>query len=141
MQHTVTALVGQSGVGKSSLIKAIEPELDIKVASVSERTHKGQHTTTVVQLFPLSRGSYVIDTPGVRELGFWGIYKKDLAQYFIEIQKYGRECQFADCTHIHEPGCAVLKAVKGGEMFEERYSNYLNIYESLKSAHYEKISR
>ncbi len=136
-QNSVTALVGQSGVGKSSLIKAIQPNLDIKVAAVSDRTQKGQHTTTAAQLFPLAQNSYVIDTPGIRELGFWGIYKKDLAQYFVDVHRYAPQCQFADCTHIHEPGCAVLQAVETGEMFAERYWNYVNIYDSLKSAYYE----
>lgn len=138
LQNSVTALVGHSGVGKSSLIKAIQPGLNIKIAAVSERTRKGQHTTTHVQLFPLLNNSFVIDTPGIRELGFWGIYKKDLANYFIEYRQYAHECQFGDCTHIHEPGCAVKSAVSRGEILEERYNNYINIFESLKSAHYER---
>ncbi len=137
LKHTVTALVGHSGVGKSSLIKAIEPGLEIKVAEISERTKKGQHTTTAVQLFPLANGGYVIDTPGVRELGFWGIYKRDLPGYFVEFRQYAPACQFGDCTHIHEPGCAVKEAVAAGEIFAERYENYVNIYHSLKTAHYE----
>ncbi len=137
LKNRVTALVGHSGVGKSSLIKAIEPGLDIKVQTVSRKTGKGQHTTTVVQLFPLSFGGYVIDTPGIRELGLWGIYKKDLKKYFIEFRHYEGRCQFADCLHIHEPGCAVKEAVKKNNIFPERYRNYLNIYTSLKSAPYE----
>lgn len=137
LKDGVTALVGHSGVGKSSIIKAIEPELDIKIARISERTHKGQHTTTAVELFPLSNGGFVIDTPGIRELGFWGIYKKDLADYFIEFKQLAPECQFADCTHLHEPGCAVKQAVEEGRIFRERYRNYLNIYQSLKNASYE----
>ena len=137
LKDNVTALVGHSGVGKSSLIKAIEPGLDIKVQTVSRKTWKGQHTTTVVQLFPLSFGGFVIDTPGIRELGFWDIYKKDLKHYFMEFRQYADHCQFADCLHIHEPGCAVKAAVEKGEIFRERYENYLNIYTSLKSAPYE----
>jgi ribosome biogenesis GTPase len=137
LTNSVTALVGHSGVGKSSLIKALEPGLDIKIKEVSARTQKGQHTTTVVQLFPLSFGGYVIDTPGIRELGFWDIYKKDLQKYFIEFRNYMADCQFADCMHIHEPGCAVKAAVEKGEVFKERYENYVNIYLSLKSASYE----
>ncbi len=137
LQDSVTALVGHSGVGKSSLIKALEPGLDIKVGEVSRRTRKGQHTTTVVQLFPLSFGGYVIDTPGIRELGLWEIYKKDLHLYFREFRQYEDDCQFADCLHIHEPGCAVKAAVERGEILEERYHNYLNIYASLRNAPYE----
>ncbi len=137
LQNAVTALVGYSGVGKSSIIKAINPELDIRVGAVSERTQKGQHTTTVVQLFPLADNCYVIDTPGIRELGFWGIYKKDLATYFRDIQRYTADCKFSDCQHLHEPGCAVIEAVTDGDIIEERYRNYVSIYQSLKSTHYE----
>jgi ribosome biogenesis GTPase len=137
MQNSVTALVGHSGVGKSSIIKTIRPELDIKIQSVSERTRKGIHTTTHVQLFPIGEGGFVVDTPGIRELGFWGIYKSDLPQYFREFRQYIPDCQFGDCTHIHEPGCAVKTAVEQGEILKERYRNYVNIYDSLKSAHYE----
>lgn len=142
LSEGVTALVGFSGVGKSSLINAIEPGLEIRVGDVSERTLKGQHTTTSAEMFPLSNGGFVVDTPGIRELGFWGIYKKDLQQYFIEMQQYVPHCQFADCTHIHEPGCAVKVAVHAGDILMERYENYVNIYDSLKSAAYEyRISR
>ncbi len=137
LKDKVTALVGHSGVGKSSLIKALEPGLNIKVGEVSRRTRKGQHTTTVVQLFPLSFGGFVIDTPGIRELGLWEIYKKDLHKYFREFRNYEEDCQFADCLHIHEPGCAVKAAVERGEILEERYHNYLNIYASLRNAPYE----
>ncbi len=138
LKDNVTALVGHSGVGKSSLIKALEPGLDIKVGEISRRTRKGQHTTTVVQLFPLSFGGFVVDTPGIRELGFWDIYKKDLHHYFREFRQYEADCQFADCLHIHEPGCAVKAAVETGKILEERYHNYLAIYASLKNAPYEK---
>lgn len=138
LTHKVTALVGQSGVGKSSIICAIRPDLDIKIQSVSERTRKGLHTTTAVQLFPIGRGGFVVDTPGIRELGFWGIYKADLPEYFIEFSRYISRCSFGDCTHIHEPGCAVIAAVEEGKIFPERYENYVNIYDSLKSAHYER---
>ena len=142
LSEGVTALVGFSGVGKSTLINAIEPGLDIRVGDVSERTLKGQHTTTSAEMFPLSSGGFVVDTPGIRELGFWGIYKKDLQHYFIELKHYAPRCQFADCTHIHEPGCAVKMAVQAGDILAERYENYVNIYDSLKSAAYEyRISR
>ncbi len=135
--QNVTALVGHSGVGKTSLINAIEPRLNLKVARISERTNKGQHTTSSVELIPLSDEAFVIDTPGIRELGLWDIYKKDLQDYFLDIRDYAQECRFADCTHINEPGCAVKSAVETGEIFKERYENYLNIYHSLKSAAYE----
>ncbi|RMG68387.1 MAG: ribosome small subunit-dependent GTPase A [Calditrichaeota bacterium] len=139
LQGKVTALVGHSGVGKSSLIKALEPGLDIKVGQVNPKTRKGQHTTTSVQLFPLSFGGYVIDTPGVRELGLWNIFKKDLKQYFVEFRELEGACQFGDCLHVSEPGCAVRAAVEAGQILPERYKNYLAILNSLRSAPYERI--
>lgn len=138
LTRKVTVLVGQSGVGKSSIIRAIRPDLDIKIQAVSERTRKGLHTTTAVQLFPIGKGGFVVDTPGIRELGFWGIYKADLPQYFIEFSRYIPRCSFGNCTHLHEPGCAVKAAVEEGHILPERYENYLNIYHSLKSAPYER---
>ncbi len=137
LKNNLTALVGQSGVGKSSLIKAIAPEVDIKIGEVSERTHKGQHTTTAAQIFKLAPETYVVDTPGIRELGFWGVYRKDLPAFYPEIRAFAPDCKFADCLHIQEPGCAVKAAVERGEMLPERYRNYVNICSSLKSAHYE----
>ena len=134
LKNRVSALVGHSGVGKSSIIQAIQPELDIRTASISERTSKGLHTTTHSQLFPLEIGGFVMDTPGVRELGLWDIYKKDLSGYFVDFAEVRHNCQFADCTHIHEPGCAVKAAVESGDIFAERYENYCNIFDSLKSA-------
>ncbi len=140
LQNKVTVLVGHSGVGKSSLIKTLEPGLDLKVASISEKTGKGRHTTTFVQLFPLSFGGYIIDTPGIRELGLWDIYRDDLRHYFVEFREYQNQCQFNDCRHLQEPGCAVKQAVAEGKIFTERYENYRNIYLSLRAAPYERIT-
>ena len=133
----VSALVGQSGVGKSTLIQAIAPERELRIGEVSDRTNKGMHTTTHVELFPLDAATFIADTPGVRELGLWAIYKRDLQQYFVEIAARSGQCQFADCRHITEPGCAVQAAAASGDMLAERYANYVAIYDSLKSAHYE----
>ena len=139
LRNKVSVLVGHSGVGKSSLINSIEPELALKIGEISDYTQKGQHTTTHVELFPLSFSGYIIDTPGVRELGLWDLYKDDLPQYFIEFADYAEHCKFKNCKHLKEPDCAVKAAVNAGKIFPERYSNYLNIYESLRNAHYELI--
>ncbi len=139
LQNNVTVLVGHSGVGKSSLIKALEPGLDLKVGRISEKTGKGRHTTTYVQLFPLSFGGYLIDTPGIRELGLWDIYRDELRHYFVEFRQYQDQCQFSDCRHLQEPGCAVKQAVEEGNIFPERYQNYRNIYLTLRAAPYERI--
>lgn len=137
----VSVLVGHSGVGKSSLIQKIEPGLDLKIAEVSGKTQKGKHATSFVELFPLSFGGYVIDTPGVRELGLWDIFRNDLKHYFVEFRNYSEQCQFNDCNHIREPGCAVKEAVEEGQIFRERYKNYLNIYHDLRAAPYELIKK
>lgn len=137
LRGKVSAFVGHSGVGKSSLVTAIDPSLSIRIQSVSQQTRKGLHTTTSAQLYPLNGGGYVVDTPGIRELGFWEIYRDDLQQFFVEIRRLAQGCQFGDCRHIHEPGCAVKQAVENGELFAERYENYVNIFQSLKSAHYD----
>jgi len=139
LKDRVSLLVGHSGVGKSSLIKRIEPGLDLKIVSISEKTSKGRHTTSFVQLFPLSIGGYVIDTPGIRELGLWDIYRNELKKYFPEFEYYEAGCKFNDCRHLEEPGCAVKKAVNEGKIFEERYQNYRNIYAGLRNASHELI--
>ncbi len=135
----VSAVVGQSGVGKSSIIQYIEPSLDLKIASTSESTGKGKHTTTHVELYRLGIGGYVIDTPGIRELGLWDIYRSELKHYFTEFRELESNCQFNDCLHLQEPGCSVKEALQNGEIFPGRYENYRNIYESLRSASYELI--
>lgn len=138
LKKKVTLFVGHSGVGKSSLINAIEPGTAIKIQGISSRTNKGQHTTSSVQFFPLSFGGFAGDTPGIRELGLWDILRKDLKEYYVEFHQYADQCQFLNCMHLKEPGCAVKAAIGKGEIFKERYQNYMNIYDSLKSAHYEK---
>ena len=122
--ESVSVLTGASGVGKSSLLNAIQPGLALRIASVSDAVQKGRHTTVTAQLVPLDCGGYVADTPGLRELGLWGIEPEQLEWCFPEFRPYLGTCKYGNsCTHVHEPGCAVLAAV-GEEISPERYESY-----------------
>jgi ribosome biogenesis GTPase len=120
----ISALAGPSGVGKSSLLNSIQPGLALRIASVSDAVQKGRHTTVTAQLVPLDCGGYVADTPGLRELGLWGIEPDELEWCFPEFRPYLGTCRYGNsCTHTHEPGCAVRDAV-GGEISPARYDSY-----------------
>ncbi len=119
--------MGHSGVGKSALINCIEPGLQLKTGDISEVHYKGKHTTTFAQMHPLTAGGYIIDTPGIKEFGLIDLEKSELAMYFPEMLKLLGQCQFYNCTHDHEPGCAVKGAVEKGDISMERYRNYLNM--------------
>jgi ribosome biogenesis GTPase len=123
----LSVLAGPSGVGKSSLMNAVEPGLGLAVSEVSEGTSKGRHTTVVRELFPLEVGGYVADTPGLRALALWDIEPEEIDGYFPELRSLVDECQFSDCTHVHEPGCAVRKAVEAGRIHPARYQSYLRM--------------
>ena len=123
----ISALAGPSGVGKSSLLNAIQPGLGLEVRVVSHATHRGQHTTVASSLFPLSGGGYVADTPGLKALGLWDIEPEELDGYFPELRTLVTACQFNDCTHIHEPGCAVRAAVAQDQVHPERYQSYVRL--------------
>lgn len=124
----VSVFVGKSGVGKTSLLNAVEPGLGLRVRAVSDATDKGRHTTTHPELFELGQGGAVVDTPGMREFGLWKLAGADLAQAFVELRPYLGRCKFsADCTHAHEPGCAVKAAVAAGHITERRYRSYLRM--------------
>lgn len=127
LQGRISALAGPSGVGKSSLLNAIQPGLGLAVREVSLAVGKGRHTTNVRQLFPLDGGGYVADTPGLRCLALWDTEPEELDGYFPEIAPLVAHCQFSDCTHIHEPGCAVRAAVEAGQVHPRRYESYLRL--------------
>ncbi|MFI3303689.1 MAG: ribosome small subunit-dependent GTPase A [Rikenellaceae bacterium] len=126
--HNQTTLIsGNSGVGKSTLINTIEPTIEIRTGEISQSHHKGKHTTTFSTIYPLSKGGYIIDTPGIKGFGLLDIEDEELWHYYPEMLKFGEECQFYNCTHTHEPKCAVRKAVEQGQIAYSRYESYLKI--------------
>ncbi|MBX2819447.1 MAG: ribosome small subunit-dependent GTPase A [Rhodothermaceae bacterium] len=132
MDQNVNVLTGPSGVGKSTLLNHIDPELSIPTQQVSIKTKKGRHTTTNASLHTIGPGTFVVDTPGIREFGIVEIEPEDLAYYFPEFRPYFDECRFPNCTHDHEPDCAVRDAVEEDQIHPMRFRNYLNILDSLK---------
>jgi len=120
---------GISGVGKSALINAIEPGLTLKTGIISDYHKKGKHTTTFPEMHPLSFGGFIIDTPGIREFGLVDFRKEEIAERFPEMRRFMHDCQFNNCSHIHEPRCAVKDAVESGEIPASRYESYLRIYQ------------
>ena len=122
-----TLVSGNSGVGKSTLIQAIDPSLDIRTGEISESHHKGRHTTTFSTMYPLAGGGAVIDTPGIKGFGLIDIDEAELWHYFPEMMRVAPACRFYNCTHTHEPGCVVREAVKAGEIAWPRYESYLKI--------------
>jgi ribosome biogenesis GTPase len=123
----ISGLAGPSGVGKSSLLNAIQPDLGLAVREVSDLTEKGKHTTVVRQMFPLAEGGYVADLPGLRALALWDTQPEELDGYFPELRDRVAECAFNDCTHTDEPGCAVVAAVESGDIDPRRYESYVRM--------------
>lgn len=122
----ISLLSGHSGVGKSTLVNTIEPTLDLKTNSISDTHHQGQHTTTFAEMFELSFGGNIIDTPGIRGFGLVDMEKEELGDYFPEIFRIKDQCKFNNCLHLEEPGCAVKVAVEAGELAYTRYDSYVN---------------
>ena len=123
----LSALAGPSGVGKSSLLNAVQPELGLAVRDVSQATEKGRHTTVIRQLFPLDAGGYVADLPGMRMLSLWDIQPEELDGYFPELRGLVQDCLYNDCNHQNVPGCAVIEGVNRGTVSPERYESYLRL--------------
>jgi len=127
MKDKTTLLSGHSGVGKSALINAIDNSLNLKTGIISSTHMKGKHTTTFAEMFPLSFGGDIIDTPGIKEFGMFDFQKEEVGLYYPEMKARLKNCQYYNCTHEHEPKCAIKNAVEIGEISIERYTNYLNI--------------
>lgn len=131
--HT-SVFIGPSGVGKTSLLNAIDPDINLKVSEVSSYSNKGKHTTTFAKLVPLTAGGYIVDTPGIREFGIVNVDKSELSLYFPEMIEPRQHCKYYNCTHYHEPKCGVVQAYKDGKIAAERYNSYLNILETLSDS-------
>lgn len=127
LKNKISALAGPSGVGKSSLLNAIQPGLGLAVNEISAVMNKGRHTTVTRQMFPLVDGGYVADTPGWKSLALWDTEPEEMEAYFPELRDLVRGCQFSDCTHTHEPNCAVLAAVKDGRVHPKRFDSFLRL--------------
>lgn len=136
LAYKKTLLSGHSGVGKSTFINAIFPELDLRTQEVSDWSGKGLHTTTFAEMFDLPFGGKIIDTPGIRELGLVGITKQELSGYFPEMKALVNDCQFNNCMHINEPGCAVKKAINDGLIAIDRYVSYMSILDTMNDKKY-----
>jgi len=135
LKDKITLISGNSGVGKSSLINLVDPGLNLKTSEISDYHKSGKHTTTFAEMFELAIGGYIIDTPGIRGFGLHDFQKNELFHYFPEIFKASKSCKFYNCTHVHEPGCAVKKEVEEGNISQIRYENYLSILFDDESKH------
>jgi len=125
-----TAVAGQSGVGKSSLLNVVEPGLGLKVSTVSEENQKGRHTTTSATLYPLSQGGWIVDTPGIRQFELWSLQAAEIAGYFREFRPFLNRCRFPNCTHSHEADCAIKDAVADQYLDARRYESYLHLLDA-----------
>ena len=131
-----TVLSGNSGVGKSTLINSLLPDVQLKTAEISDAHNAGTHTTTFSEMLELPEGGYIIDTPGIKGFGTFDIEPEELTSYFKEIFHFSKDCRFNNCTHTHEPGCAVLKAVEEHYIAQSRYISYLNMLEDKEEGKY-----
>ncbi|MCI4670797.1 MAG: ribosome small subunit-dependent GTPase A [Bacteroidia bacterium] len=132
----VSFIGGHSGAGKSTLLNLVDPDLNIKTGLVSDYNKKGKHTTTYAEMHPLAPGGYVIDSPGIKELGLTGFDSEELRHYFPEMRRLMADCRFNDCKHLNEPGCAVRAGLETGEVHPSRYDTYLRMMEEVKELRY-----
>jgi len=135
LQNKISLFSGNSGVGKTSIINKILPNCNLKIADISEYHQKGKHTTTFSEMLEYNENSYIIDTPGIKGFGLININKSELFHYFPEFLKLITNCQYYNCTHTHEPNCAVKNAVVNGKIAESRYKSYINIFTSENEKH------
>ena len=136
LEGKITLFSGHSGVGKSTLINAILPGIETKTGEISTYHNKGMHTTTFSEMFPVDGDGYIIDTPGIKGFGTFDMEEEEIGHYFPEIFKVSSECKYGNCTHRHEPGCAVHKAVEEHLISESRYTSYLNMLEDKEEGKY-----
>lgn len=136
LSGSVSLLSGNSGVGKSSLINAVCPDFKAKTGEISEIHNKGMHTTTFSEMFELDEGTYLIDTPGIKGFGTIDFEKEEVGHFFPEIFRISKDCRFGNCTHVHEPGCAVIKAVEESYISQSRYNSYLSVMEDCDAGKY-----
>lgn len=136
LKNKTSLIGGQSGVGKSSLVNALQPQLELRTGDISDYSGKGQHTTTFAEMHPLSFGGYIIDTPGIKTLAFNNLEPEHVTQNFRDLFQYASDCRFSNCTHRNEPKCAVKTAIAEGKISELRYLNYLQILEEVEDQNY-----
>jgi ribosome biogenesis GTPase len=129
LQGKITLFSGNSGVGKSTLINQLLPDAHLRTSEISEAHDAGMHTTTFSEMLEFPGGGYVIDTPGIKGFGTFDIEKEELTSYFKEIFEFSKDCKFSNCTHTHEPGCAVIRAVEDHYISASRYQSYLSMLE------------
>jgi ribosome biogenesis GTPase len=136
MQGKTSLFAGNSGVGKSSLVNAISPEIAAKVGEISKTHDTGMHTTTYTEMFEFMPDSYIVDTPGVKGFGTFDMEVEEISHYFVEFFELSKDCRYGNCTHTHEPGCAVLEALERGEIAPSRYQSYLSMLDDKEEGKY-----